>query len=77
MGNKIIKMLSMIGTCLGFFIMAYVLYMVTILGNSLFIYQTIIMSGVILVSVSSIVWGVIEVIESNGRQNAKDRIFWV
>lgn len=51
--------------------------MVTILGNSLFIYQTIVMSGVILISVSSIAWAVLEVIEYNDKQNTKDKIFWV
>ena len=75
--KKTIKMLSMIGTCLGFFIMVYVLYMVPILGNSLFIYQTIVMSGCILISVSCIVWAVIEVIECNDKQSTKDRIFYV
>lgn len=77
MGKKTIKMLSIIGACLGFFIMAYVLYMVAILGNSLFIYQTITMYGSILISVSCIVCAVIEIADSNDRQNAKDRIFWV
>ena len=74
MGKKTVKMLSIIGTYLGIFTMAYALWVVIILGNSPFMYPTLVLiSGFVLSSVSCIIWGIVE----RNDKLAEDQIFYV